>query len=82
MAQDYDVVLKLLFRSQSSQAVQEIASEFTVCYCFLRIAICRRQQSHVDLNLFPAAETAHRALFDNAQQFCLKQRRHFSDFIQ
>ena len=25
MAQDYDVVLKLLFRSKSSQAVQEIA---------------------------------------------------------
>jgi hypothetical protein len=25
MAQDYDVVLKLLFRSQSSQAVAEIA---------------------------------------------------------
>ena len=25
MAQDYDVVLKLLFRSQSSQAVREIA---------------------------------------------------------
>ena len=45
-------------------------------------ARCGREQPNVDFDLLAAAETPDGALFDHAQEFRLKQRWHFADFVE
>ena len=48
----------------------------------LRMTIGGREQSNVDFDLLAAAESSDGALLDDAQEFRLKQRRHFADLVE
>ena len=68
--------------AEDIETIQQIAAQFAFGDRLLRMTIGGREQSNVDFDLLAAAESSDGALLDDAQEFRLKQRRHFADLVE
>jgi hypothetical protein len=64
------------------KAEVQILSQLSAGYCLFRILIRRRQHPHVNRSFHLTAKPPDFAVFQHAQQFCLRGRRHFANFVQ
>ena len=84
--QQRDVFAPIVERRQLDvddvQSVVKIFAEATFAHELLQIAVRRRDDAHVDLHCFGAADRAHLVLLQHAQQFDLQPHRHVADFVQ
>ena len=65
-----------------ADAIKQIIAKSAVFDHLRQVAICSGDYTHVNRNLFDAADAANAAFLKNAQQLHLHGRRRFADFIQ
>src|SRR5918995_526151 len=64
------------------QAVEKVFAERSVADGCMWVPVSGGENANIDRDVLSTTETMQDAFFDNPQQFCLKQRRHFADFIE
>ena len=64
------------------QSEIQILAECAFAICRFKVAVCRRNHSHVDFHLVVAADWPYLLLLQDAEKFRLHLQRQFTDLVE
>src|SRR5215831_5752027 len=64
------------------EAIVEVLSKLSLCHAVVQIPVGRRDQTHICIDLFIAANSFERFFLQNPKQLGLQPQSEISDFVQ